>query len=152
MISFEPTEEQKLAQSMVQELAGSSLRAAAREADNHAAIPASILTEIWSTGIVQSQAASDSDGGSRSAILNAMLIEELAVADAAFAVAAAAPTGFASAVATHGSEAQKKSLLPLFTGEKYHCAAVNPAPVLAEHRDATYSVSSTRRVPLWPRS
>ncbi len=124
MISFEPTEEQKLAQSMIQELVGSSLRAAAREADDHAAIPASILAEIWSTGIVQSQAASDSDGGSRSAILNALLIEELAVADAALAIAAAAPMGFASAIATLGSEAQKKSLLPLFTGEKFHCAGV----------------------------
>ena len=50
------TEEQKLAQSMVQELASSILRPAAREADDRESIPASILDEIWSTGIVQSQA------------------------------------------------------------------------------------------------
>ena len=56
MISFELTEEQKLAQSMVQELAGAQLRPAARDADDREAIPSSILDEIWATGIIQSQA------------------------------------------------------------------------------------------------
>jgi len=115
------TEEQKLAQSMAQELASSTLRPAAREADDREAIPASILNEIWATGIVQSQA--DGDGGS-SATLNAILFEELAVADAAFAIAAAAPIGFLSAIATQGSPAQKKNLLPLFGRDKYRCAGV----------------------------
>jgi len=124
VISFELTEEQKLAQSMIRALAGSSLRPAARDADQHAAIPASILDQIWATGIVQSQAAADADGGSRSAILNALLLEELAVAAAAFAIAAAAPIGFASAVAAHGSSQQKNDLLPLFAGDEYHCAGV----------------------------
>ncbi len=124
MISFQLTEEQKLAQSMVRELAGASLRPAARDADEHAEIPASVLKEIWATGIVQSQADAGADGGSRSAILNALLLEELAVADAAFAIAAAAPLGFASAIAAHGSAEQKKSLLSLFAGDKYQCAGV----------------------------
>jgi alkylation response protein AidB-like acyl-CoA dehydrogenase len=124
VISFELTEEQKLAQSMIRELAGSSLRLAARDADEHAAIPAAILQEIWETGIIQSQAAADTDGGSRSATLNALLLEELAVADAAFAIAAAAPIGFASAIAAYGSIEQKKTLLSLFVGDKYQCASV----------------------------
>jgi alkylation response protein AidB-like acyl-CoA dehydrogenase len=122
LISFELTEEQKLAQSMVQELASSGLRPAARDADDREAIPASILDEIWATGIVQSQA--DSDAAGSSATLNAILLEELAVADAAFAIATAAPIGFLSAIAMQGSPAQKKSLLPLFAGDKYRCAAV----------------------------
>lgn len=124
MISFQLTEEQKLAQSMVRELAETSLRPAARDADEHAAIPASVLKEIWATGIVQSQADPSADGGSRSATLNALLLEELAVADAAFAIAAAAPIGFAIALSAYGSVEQKKSLLPLFAGDKYHCAGV----------------------------
>jgi acyl-CoA dehydrogenase len=123
LISFELTEEQKLAQSMVQELATATLRPAARDADDREAIPASIVDEIWSTGIVQSQASTDSDAGG-SATLNAILLEELAVADAAFAVAAAAPIGFLSAIAAQGSPAQKKNLLPLFAGDKYRCAVV----------------------------
>ncbi len=122
MISFELTEEQKLAQSMVQTLATSTLRPAARDADDREAIPASILNQIWATGIVQSQADPDADGSF--ATLNAILLEELAVADAAFAIAAAAPIGFLSAIAAQGSPAQKESLLPLFGGEQYRCASV----------------------------
>ena len=120
MISFELTEEQKLAQSMVQELASSALRPAARGADDREAIPSSILDEIWATGIIQSQA----DATARSATLNALLLEELAVADAAFAIAAAAPIGFLGAVADQGSAGQKKNLLPLFAGDKYRCASI----------------------------
>jgi alkylation response protein AidB-like acyl-CoA dehydrogenase len=120
LISFELTEEQKLAQSMVQELASSALRPAARSADDREAIPSSILDEIWATGIIQSQV---EDGG-YSPTLNALLLEELAVADASFAIAAAAPIGFLGAVAAQGSPTQKKDLLPLFAGDKYRCAGV----------------------------
>src|SRR5580658_5558441 len=107
---------------MVQELAADKLRPAARAADDREAIPPSILDEIWSTGIIQSQAEADATG--RSATLNAILLEELAVADAAFAIAAAAPIGFLSAVTAHGSPVQREQLLPLFAGNKYRCAAV----------------------------
>ena len=93
MISFELTQEQKLAQSMVQELAAAQLRPAARDADDREAIPSSILDQLWATGIVQSQA----EAGGYSPSLNALLLEELAVADAAFAIAAAAPIGFLGA-------------------------------------------------------
>jgi alkylation response protein AidB-like acyl-CoA dehydrogenase len=120
LISFELTEEQKLAQSMVQELARSALRPAARGADDREAIPSSILDEIWSTGIIQSQADSDQAAPT----LNAILLEELAVADASFAIAAAAPIGFLGAIAAQGSPGQKKNLLPLFAGDKYRCAGV----------------------------
>ncbi|MGP8026740.1 MAG: hypothetical protein ACLPJJ_08535, partial [Acidocella sp.] len=54
VISFELTQEQKLAQSMVQELAAAQLRPAARDADDREAIPSSILDQLWATGIVQS--------------------------------------------------------------------------------------------------
>ena len=46
------------------------------------------------------------------------------MADAAFAIAAAAPIGFLGAIAAQGSPAQKKNLLPLFAGDKYRCAGV----------------------------
>jgi alkylation response protein AidB-like acyl-CoA dehydrogenase len=122
LISFELTEEQKLAQSMLQQLAASTLRPAARLADDQEAIPASILDEVWATGIIQNQA--DGDGANSSPILNALMLEELAAADASFAMAAAAPMGFVSAIAGQGSPAQKKSLLPHFTGDQYRPAAV----------------------------
>jgi alkylation response protein AidB-like acyl-CoA dehydrogenase len=125
LISFELTEEQNLAQAMVRELADASLRPAARAADDLESIPTAVLDEIWSTGIVQSVASSGSDdAASRPATLNAILLEELAVADASFAMAAAAPIGFLNAIASQGSAAQKSSLLPLFAGDKYRCAGV----------------------------
>ena len=135
MISFELTEEQKLAQSMVQELAGAQLRPAARGADDRECIPSSILDEIWATGIIQSQA----EAGGYSPTLNALLLEELAVADASFAIAAAAPIGFLGAIATQGSPAQKKNLLPLFAGDKYRCAGV-----AIMEPDFAFDVSSIR--------
>ncbi|HZC46484.1 MAG TPA: acyl-CoA dehydrogenase [Candidatus Acidoferrum sp.] len=135
MISFELTEEQKLAQSMVQELASSALRPAARGADDGEAISWSILDEIWATGIIQSQA----EVGGYSPTLNALLLEELAAADASFAIAAAAPIGFLGAVAAQGSPAQKKNLLPLFAGDSYRCAGV-----AIMEPDFAFDVSSIR--------
>src|SRR5271169_452757 len=105
---------------MVQELAAAQLRPAARDADDREAIPSSILDQLWATGIVQSQA----EAGGYSPSLNALLLEELAVADAAFAIAAAAPIGFLGAITAQGSPAQKKNLLPLFDGDKYRCGGV----------------------------
>jgi alkylation response protein AidB-like acyl-CoA dehydrogenase len=52
------------------------------------------------------------------------LLEELAAADASFAIAAAAPIGVLSAISGQGSAAQKEHLLPLFSGDKYQCASV----------------------------
>ena len=46
------------------------------------------------------------------------------MADASFAIAAAAPMGFLGAIGAHGSPAQKKNLLPLFAGDKYRFASV----------------------------
>jgi alkylation response protein AidB-like acyl-CoA dehydrogenase len=135
VISFELTQEQKLAQSMVQQLAASQLRPAARGADDRECVPSSILDEIWLTGIIQSQA----EAGGYSPTLNALLLEELAAADPSFAIAAAAPIGFLGAVAAQGSTAQKKNLLPLFAGDKYRCAGV-----AVMEPDFAFDVSSIR--------
>src|SRR5208283_2679752 len=120
---------------MVQELAAAQLRPAARDADDREAIPSSILDQLWATGIIQSQA----EAGGYSPTLNAILLEELAVADASFAIAAAAPIGFLGAIAAQGSPAQKKNLLPLFAGDKYRCAGV-----AVMEPDFAFDVSSIR--------
>lgn len=122
MISFELTEEQKLAQSMLQDLATSALRPAARAADESEAISARTLAELWATGLIQARA--DEDAAARTCVTNAIALEELAFADASFAIAAAAPLGFLSAIAAQGSAAQKQKLLPLFAGDRYRCASV----------------------------
>ena len=124
MISFEMTEEQKLAQSMVRELAGSSLRPAARDADERCAMPDSILNELWSTGVIQAEAALDADPASRSPVLNAILLEELAAGDATFAIGAGASMGFVSALARYGSAAQRERILPQFTERTCRVASI----------------------------
>lgn len=137
MISFELTEEQKLAQSMVQELAASSLRPAARDADDSETMPEAVLKELWATGILQNQA--DANGENASPTLNTLILEELAAGDASFAMAAAVPMGFVSAIASQGSSAQKTGLLPHFTGNQYRCAAV-----AVMEPDFAFDVSSIR--------
>jgi alkylation response protein AidB-like acyl-CoA dehydrogenase len=122
LISFELTEEQKLAQSMARELASSTLRPAARHGDEREAMPAPILDAIRASGIVQSQA--EDSGENSSPVLNALLLEELAAGDSAFAVALGAPIGFVGAIAAHGSLAQRKDWLAHFTRDEYQCAGI----------------------------
>ena len=137
MISFELTEEQKLAQSMLQDLAAKALRPAARVADESEAISPRTLAELWATGVIQARA--DEDAPARTCVTNAIALEELAFADASFAIAAAAPLGFLSAIAAHGSAAQKKKLLPLFADDDYRSASV----AIAEP-DFAFDVSAIR--------
>jgi len=122
LISFELTEEQHLAQSMVRELAAAALRPAAREGDDRETMPARVLDALWSAGIVQNQAAAE--GANSSPILNTLILEELAAADPSFATAAGAVMGFVSAVAAFGSPRQKNELLPAFAADTFRCGAV----------------------------
>ena len=122
---------------MVRELAAAKLRPAARDADERCALPESVLNDLWNTGIIQSEADALSDANSRSPILNAILLEELAAGDAAFAMAAGASIGFVSAVASHGSEAQRRALLPLFTDARYR-----PVSVAVVEPDFSFDVAA----------
>ncbi|ATE63656.1 acyl-CoA dehydrogenase family protein [Rhizorhabdus dicambivorans] len=124
MISFELTEEQEIARSTVREFAGQVLRPLARQADVDGRIEDETLDQLWSLGVVQSMIDQDGAEPDQSAILSALLLEELGWADAAFGVALASPLGFVRAVKEQGSAAQKEALLPLFTGDRYHGAAV----------------------------
>jgi alkylation response protein AidB-like acyl-CoA dehydrogenase len=122
LISFELNQEQELARSTAREFASAVLRPAAREADEAGSLPQSILEQLWSLGIIRNQA--DAEGANSSPILNALILEELAAGDASFAMAAAATMGFVSAIASQGSSAQKKTLLPLFASDELRCAGV----------------------------
>ncbi|HEY0800079.1 MAG TPA: acyl-CoA dehydrogenase family protein, partial [Steroidobacteraceae bacterium] len=113
MITFELSEEQKIAQSTIREFTQSVLRPVARQADDARRFDQNALDAIWSTEVVQAQG---SDEG-RSPILNAILLEEFAAADAAFAVAVAAPMAFIQAIADQGSAKQRETLLAEFTGK-----------------------------------
>ena len=121
MIDFELSEDQKLAQSAMQEFAASVMRPAAQPSDRASCIEPATLSALWSTGLVQAQI--DEDGG-RSPVLNAIVLEELAAADATLALALAAPMAFVQAIVDQGTPQQKEQLLPLFAGDEFHAAAI----------------------------
>jgi acyl-CoA dehydrogenase len=96
-------------------------------------VPDAFLEESWQLGLTSTQIPEAFGGGGeeRSPITNAIVLEELAHGDAGLALAALAPSLFAMPVVEFGTDAQKRELLPLFCGERYHAASlalVEPGP------------------------
>jgi alkylation response protein AidB-like acyl-CoA dehydrogenase len=133
VISFKLTEEQEVVRDALHEFAESALRPQARECDEAEAIPEELLEQTWELGLVSTQLPEAHGGGgeARSPITNALVLEELGWGDATLAAAAVAPAAFAYAVADQGTEEQRRELLPLFCGPKYHAASlawIEPGP------------------------
>lgn len=121
MLDFEPDEEQIQIKDAIQKLAVGELGPAARQADTDGEMSATILDVLWGTGFPLLQGEQSSD---RSPVLNAIVLEELAVADATGALALAAPVAFLQALLDQGSPAQCSTLLPMFQGDNFHAAAI----------------------------
>ena len=125
MISFELSEEQQIVRSTIAEFGKSVLRPQARRLDTDSRIDDGVLAHLWSTEIIQAQAeGAHEDGGSRSPVTNAIILEELGAADATLALAMASTMGFVQAIADQGSAGQREKLLGDFTGETFQAAAV----------------------------
>jgi alkylation response protein AidB-like acyl-CoA dehydrogenase len=133
LISFKLTEEQEVVRDALHDFAESALRPVGRDCDESEAIPEELLEQTWELGLVSTQLPDAYGGGGedRSPVTNALVLEELAWGDATLAAAAVAPASFAYAVADQGTEEQKRELLPMFCGAKYHAASlawVEPGP------------------------
>jgi alkylation response protein AidB-like acyl-CoA dehydrogenase len=165
VISFQPTEEQQIARDAMHEFAEASLRPRARACDEASSLPDEVLDEVHQLGLISTQLPeSFGGGGERSPVTSALLLEELVWGDAGLALAAFAPAAFAFAVADHGTDAQKRELLPLFSGSKFHAAAlaaIEPGPAsdaalprtLAEPKGQGFVLSGSKRfVPLADRA
>lgn len=126
MISFAMTDEQEAARETMRGFAASALRPHARECDEAAAIPDAFYAQAWELGLTATQLpeAVGGYGAPRSPVTNAIVLEELAYGDATLALAAAAPSLFAYAIADQGSEAQRQRHLPAFCGERHQAASV----------------------------
>ncbi len=122
MITFELSEEQKMAQSAMQDFASKVLGPAAQKADRAAHADDATLDELWESGIVQSQI--DQPEADRSAVLNAIILEELAAGDASLALSLAAPLGYVRAVAQQGSAAQRAALSEFAGSDRFRAAAI----------------------------
>jgi alkylation response protein AidB-like acyl-CoA dehydrogenase len=122
MISYELTDEQKIVQSTIAEFAQIELRPQTRRLDDDSRIDAGILDKLWSMEIIQGQATAYEEG--RSAVTNAIVLEELGAADATLALAVASTMGFVLAIADQGTARQREALLKEFTGGTFQAAAV----------------------------
>jgi alkylation response protein AidB-like acyl-CoA dehydrogenase len=134
MISFGPTEEQELIRNTLRDFAAQVVRPAARAADEASELPAGFLQQAWELGLTSTQLPSALGGGGepRSPVTNALVLEELACGDAGLALAAAAPSAFAFAIADHGTAEQQQRFLPRFCGDQFASGAIawiEPSPV-----------------------
>ena len=142
MYSFGMTDEQTLVRDAMRDFAAEVFRPIGRQCDEGSSIPSDVLQSVWELGLTSTQLPEEYGGGGepRSAVTNAIVLEELAHGDAAVAVAAASPSLFANAIADYGSAAQKERYLPAFCGESFHSASlavVEPGPLSEPMRPRT---------------
>lgn len=117
MISFTPTEEQKLLTETIHRYAENDVRKVAHEADETSDVPAGLVDKGWEIGILPGLIP-ETYGGfgeeGQTAITGVLALEELAWGDLSVALNLWTPATFALAVLASGSEEQKEKYLPLF--------------------------------------
>jgi alkylation response protein AidB-like acyl-CoA dehydrogenase len=134
MISFSPTEEQEVVRDTLRDFASSVLRPAARDCDEAGSLDEDVVAKAWELGLVATQIpeAFGGAGEPRSPVTNALVLEELAVGDAALALAVTAPASFAFPIVDLGSDEQRRRYLPQLCGSAFHAASLavmEPSPV-----------------------
>jgi acyl-CoA dehydrogenase len=116
MISFEPTEEQKLLRETIAAFAAEQMRPVAREADEEGRVPESLVSKAWELGLVTSgiPASYGGFGDARSALTGAIVLEELGYGDLSIALHVLTPRLLVYPVVDYGTDSQKTRLLPAF--------------------------------------
>jgi alkylation response protein AidB-like acyl-CoA dehydrogenase len=116
MISFEPSEDQKLMRDSVAQLA-KTLRARMREVERERAVPEDLRKAAYELGLGM-VALPEAIGGAGLGMATAVLLEEeVACGDPAAAFGFGGPAAFGMAVAELANEAQAKALLAPFAGD-----------------------------------
>jgi acyl-CoA dehydrogenase len=120
MVSFDPSEEQKMLVDAVLKFAMKDIRAAAHEADETGDLPEALIEKGWELGLLQASIPEKYGGfGERSAVTMMLAVEELAHGDLAAAMAILAPNLFAIPILIAGSDEQKGAYLPGFAEGAY---------------------------------
>jgi len=131
LIDFEPTEEQALVVETVRQFAANEIRPRARAADEAKAPAGEAIAAAHALGLVANALPTQhGGGGERSAVLGALVAEELAWGDLASALAILSPALVGFPVADFGSAAQQAALLPRFASGSFvpgALALVEPA-------------------------
>ncbi len=121
-----PTEEQKMIVDTVEDFAAEILRPAAPEANDSAEAPSDLLGRAAELGVTMINIPDTLDGVAeeRGAVTNTLVAEALAHGDMGLALPVLAPSGVAVALSQWGTDAQQKTYLPAFAGEKVPASAV----------------------------
>jgi alkylation response protein AidB-like acyl-CoA dehydrogenase len=120
MISFEPTDDQKMVRDSVTQFAARTLRPRIREFERARALPDDVLEAAHSMGLPLA-AFPEAVGGSGLGVVTQVLIEEeLAHGDPAAAFALSGPGAYGWAALLFGGPELGKALLAPFTGEQAH--------------------------------
>jgi acyl-CoA dehydrogenase len=120
MIDFEPTEEQALVVETVRQFAENEIRPRARECDEAAALPRDVLDAAHQLGLVANGWPEEHGGGGEpSAVLGALIAEELAWGDVSIALGILSPSLLGLPVARFGTAEQQQRVLPRLGGDQF---------------------------------
>lgn len=157
MIDYSMSEEQSLMKETINRFIKNNIINQAHEMDENRAIPVEKLQHIWDLGTILSVIPEEFGGYgmSYSPVMNAIILEELAYGDMAFAIAAMVPLMFLLPVLEMGTEEQKKKYLPLYcTAEFPRCTMAINEPVFgfdpvslkttAEKKNSSYIINGTK--------
>lgn len=123
MISFAPTDEQRLIAETLDGFARTELRPAAKGLDKAGRLDDGLLDSLWRTGLLDLALGEDGEHA-RSRVSTCIALEKLGYADASVAVALAAPLAFVQSVMDHGSAAQRDAVRRDWSAGSYRAAAV----------------------------
>lgn len=125
MITFDLTKEQELIVKSAREFASAEMRDIARDCDEAGKIPVKVLDKAWEMGLANAAVpeAYDGIGMARSAVTSVLICEALGYGCASIASAIMAPSTFIQPVIDFGTPEQKKTYLPVYSGEKFTAAA-----------------------------
>src|SRR5258706_5022007 len=125
MLSFTPTEEQKMFVDAIEKYALNDMRKAARDADEFSRLPVDVVRKGWEIGMLPVSIPEQSGGlGEYSVVTNALAAEAFGYGDLPVALAVMAPALVAVPVLLSGTDEQKQNILPQVLAE-------TPAPFTA---------------------
>ena len=119
MVSFTPTEDQKLLLETLNRYAMSDVRPIAHEHDEASEPAESVVKTGWQMGLVASAIPEELGGfGEMSAVTGVMAAEELAFGDLSVAMHVMTPSLFAYPLVLFGTAEQRESMLEMFLDEE----------------------------------
>lgn len=143
MFSFEMSNEQKMIKDEVSKLVKDMVIKNTTEMEESGTIPRVTIQKAWELGASISMV-SEKWGGfglKDSPLTTAIILEELAFGDIAFAIAATLPSLIISPLLLMGSDAQKEKYLPVFCDETYH-----PGTLAINEPDFGFDVNNLKTV------